>query len=116
LSDVTSNATPTPANEDYKSSPSYRGARAAVILLGVLLAIAFIMLVVGLIMRMTGHGPGQASSAPASFTLAPGAKIVSTDVTETRLILRVRSNAGDEIDIIDTATGRLVGQVKSATK
>src|ERR1700758_604566 len=53
LSDVT----PTPANEDYKSSPSYRGARAAVILLGVLLAIAFIMLVVGLIMRMTGHGP-----------------------------------------------------------
>ena len=105
-----------PANEDYKSSPSYRGAKAAVILLGVLLGLAFIMLVVGLVMRMTGHGPGQASSTPASFTLAPGAKIVSTDVTENRLVLRVRSPAGDEIDIIDTSTGRLIGQVKPSGK
>lgn len=104
-----------PANEDYKSSPSYRGARAAVILLGVLLVLTFVILVAGLIMKMTGHGPGQTSSV-ASFTLAPGAKIVSTDVSDNRLILHVRVNAGDEIDIIDTQSGRLIGQVKPAPR
>ena len=95
---------------NYKASPSYRGARAAVILLGVLLLIAFILMIVGFAMKVTGHGRGRCR--PVTFTLAPGAKIVSTDLADNRLILRVRGPAGEEIDIIDTETGHLVGQVK----
>lgn len=98
--------------EDYKSSASYRGAKAAVILLGVLLGLAFIMLVVGLVMKMSGHGPGGSADSPAIFTLAHGATIVSTEVSDNRLVLHVHSSAGDEIDIIDTQSGRLIGQVK----
>ncbi len=99
--------------EDPKSTTSYRLARAAVILLGVLLAIAFVALVVGLAMRMTGHGPSTAVPAPATFTLARGAKIVSVDSQPGRIVLRIRSPAGDEVDIIDTENGRLVGQIKA---
>ncbi len=109
-----SDISPGSADQDYKASPSYRGARAAVILLGVLLLLAFILLVVGFAFRVTGHGPG--SAAPVAFTLAPGAKIVSTDIADNRLILRVRGPAGEEIDIIDTQTGKLVGQVKPSVK
>ncbi len=100
---------------DPKHTTSYRLARAAVILLGVLLAIAFVALVVGLAMRMTGHGPGAGTAAPvpASFTLARGAKIVSLDSQPGRIVLRIRSAAGDEVDIIDTQSGRLVGQIKA---
>jgi len=106
-----SDVTPGPA-DNYKASASYRGARAAVILLGALLLIAFILLIVGFAMKVTGHG---SSNSPVQFTLAPGAKIVSTDISGNRLILRVKSPAGEEIDIIDTETGRLVGQVKPSS-
>jgi hypothetical protein len=109
-----SDISPGPADQ-YKSSASYRGARAAVILLGALLLIAFILLIVGFAMKVTGHGAGGAANAPVQFTLAPGARIVSTDVSGNRLILRVKSAAGEEIDIIDIETGRLVGQVKPSS-
>lgn len=105
-----SDVTPGPA-DNYKSSASYRGARAAVILLGVLLGIAFILLIVGFIVKLSGH-KASGEGAPSQFTLAHGAKIISTDVSGNRLILHVRSGAGDEIDIIDTEDGRLVSQVK----
>jgi hypothetical protein len=99
--------------EDPKSQLSYRLARAAVIILGVLLVIALVLLVVGLAFRMT-HGRAENASAPAIYTLAPGARIVSMESQPGRLILRVRSPAGDEVDIVDTESGRLVSQVKTA--
>ena len=108
-----SDVTPGPA-DNYKTSASYRGARAAVILLGALLLIAFVLLIVGFAVKVTGHG--APASAPVRFTLAPGARIVSTDISGDRLILRVNGPAGEEIDIIDTHTGRLVGQVKPQGK
>jgi len=68
--------------------------------------------VVGFIMRMTGSGPKKAPDV-ASFTLAPGAKITQMEVSGDRLILRIRTGTGDEIDIIDTKSGKLVGQIKA---
>jgi hypothetical protein len=102
-------------NEDPKSTLSYRLARAAVIILGVLLVIALVLLVVGLAFRMTNrHTTAGSASAPEIYVLAPGARIVSVDAQPGRMILRVHSAAGDEVDIVDTESGRLVGQVKSA--
>ncbi|HUJ02204.1 MAG TPA: hypothetical protein VLW75_01085 [Rhizomicrobium sp.] len=106
-----SDVTPGPA-DNYKASASYRGARAAVILLGVLLLIAFALLIVGFAVKLTGRGGSPATGGPVLFTLAPGAKIVSSQLGDNRLVLHVRSAAGDEIDIIDTQNGRLVGQIK----
>ena len=102
-------------SEDPSNTTSYRLARAAVIILGVLLAIAVVMLVVGIVLRMTGRLPaaGAETAGPARFTLAPGARIVTMDAEPGRLILRIRSPSGEEIDIIDTDNGRLVGQVKA---
>ncbi len=104
-----SDVTPGPADQ-YKSSASYRGAKAAVILLGILLAIAFLLLIVGFAVKL-GRKSG-ADAAPVRFTLAHGAKILSTEVSGNRLIIHVKSSAGEEIDIIDTQDGHLVGQVK----
>ncbi len=109
MSDVT--------NEDPKNTTSYRLARAAVILLGVLLIIAFVALVVGLAMRMSGHGP-NAAMAPAStsFTLPAGAEIVSVEAEPGRVVLHARTPAGDEVDIFDTENGRLVAQIKASRR
>ena len=101
-------------NPDPTKTTSYRLARAAVIILGVLLALAFVLLVVGLGWRMSGHKAAAESDAPSRFVLATGTRIVSTETQPGRLILRVRLPGGEEdIDIIDTETGKLVGQVKA---
>lgn len=101
--------------EDPKNTTGYRLARAAVILLGALLVIAFIMLVVGLVLRMTGHGPvARAETAePTRFTLARGARIVSVDSQPGRVVLHVRSSEGDEVDIVDAQDGHLVAQIRA---
>jgi TRAP-type mannitol/chloroaromatic compound transport system permease large subunit len=97
---------------DPKKTTSYRLLLAVVIFLGALIVIALGVLVVGLVTRFPGHG--GSSGEASTFVLAPGARIVSMDAEPNRLILRIRNVGGEEIDIIDTDNGRLVGQVKAA--
>lgn len=101
-------------NPDPTKTTSYRLARGAVIILGVLLALAFVLLVVGLVWRLSGHKSQGEADGPSRFMLATGTRIVSTETQPGRLIVRVRLPDGEEdVDIIDTETGRLVGQVKA---
>ena len=97
-----------------KHSPAYRALLAAVILLGALIVIGLGVLVAGLAMKLGGHARVPPASSIAQFTLTPGARVVSVDVSGDRLVLRLRSPTGDEIDVIDTETGRLVAKLKSA--
>lgn len=103
-----------PSSAPVRQSAAYRGMLAAVILLGVLIVIALGVLVVGLFTHL-GHGsqPAAATGA-AEFTLAPGTRVVAMDVAADRLVLRLRGSAGDEIDIIDVESGRLVAKIRSA--
>jgi hypothetical protein len=112
LSDLSESGTAPPAHPD-KSSIAYRSALAAVIFLGVLIVIAVGVLIVGLVTRFSG-GHKAATPAFAEFTLAPGNRLVSEDVSGDRLVLRLRGPSGDEIDIIDTETGRLIAKIRSA--
>lgn len=86
--------------------------KAVVIILGVMIVLTLGALITGLVLKMNGKGRGAESNAP--FTLARGATIVSSDVSGSRLILHVKTEAGEEIDIIDTADGRLVSRIVSA--
>jgi hypothetical protein len=113
LSDLSEPGTAPPVSSE-KSSVAYRGALAAVILLGVLIVIALGALVGGMVTRFRGGSHAGAAPAFAQFTLAPGTRLLSTDVSGDRLVLRLRGPAGDEIDIIDTETGRLVAKIRSA--
>ncbi len=78
------------------------------------MVVMFGLVLAKLFSAMQGHEASEAPAEPTVFTLAPGAKIVSTEVQNDRLVLHIRNVQGDEIDIIDTESGRLVGQVKSA--
>jgi hypothetical protein len=103
-----------PPAPSTNSSAAYRGALAAVIFLGALIIIALGVLVVGLVTRFGGGGHRAAAPPFAQFTLAPGNRLVSTDVSDDRLVLRLRGPSGDEIDIIDIETGRLIAKIHSA--
>jgi hypothetical protein len=93
-----------------KSSATYRGLRVAVILLGVLIVIAFGILVIGLGIKLAAHGRPP---RPAGFALPPGAAITGTAVQNDRLIMRVKTMTGEEIDIVDTSDGHLVGRIET---
>ena len=95
-------------------SPAYRFLLAAVILLGVLIVLALGVLVAGLSLRLGGHGPSRVDGSTAQFTLPAGARVVSSDVSGDRLVLRLKGSFGDEVDIVDTQTGHLVAKLRSA--
>ena len=52
--------------------------------------------------------------ATATFQLPAGARIVDMQSQPGRLILRVRDGTAEEIDLLDTQDGHLVGQVKAS--
>ncbi len=60
--------------------------------------------------------PAAAASAlpSAVITLAPGARIVSATTEAGKLVLHVETPSGGEVEIIDLATGKQTGRVKTA--
>jgi hypothetical protein len=110
---------------DEKQTSRYRAARLLVIVLSALIILAVMALVVGGVMQMTGHStklfgsskpaPPGASAPAEAFVLPPGAKVVKTESQPGRLILHVHSDAGDEIDIVDTADGHLISRIGPAS-
>jgi hypothetical protein len=102
----------TTTGEDPKVLANYRFARGAVIILSILIVIALIALLLG----FTVHGGGKPTAAAGNGELArvalpPGSHIVSMDVEQGRLVLRTRAYEGEEVDIIDTQDGRVVGRI-----
>lgn len=85
----------------------------AVIILSILIILALIALVVGGITHL-GKKTSSHAGATATFQLPPGARIIDMQSQPGRLILRVRDSAGEEIDLLDTQDGHLVGQVKAS--
>ena len=55
-----------------------------------------------------------AAPAAAVITLAAGARIVSASTDAGKLVLHVATPSGDEVEIIDLATGKQTGQVKTS--
>jgi hypothetical protein len=100
---------PIPENQ----TPAYKAAKLAVIILSALIILAVIGLVVGGITHL-GKKTSSYAGATATFQLPPGARIIDMQSQPGRLILRVRDTAGEEIDLLDTQDGHLVGQVKAS--
>ena len=107
---VESEITETPV--DAKSAATYRLALGAVIGLGVVIVIVVGVMIYGITQGWGKHDtPAAAAKKPVSMTLAPGYRILASDTQPGRLILHVRSDTVDEIDIIDLTDGRIVSQI-----
>jgi hypothetical protein len=96
----------------------------AVIALAVLIVLALGIIIAKI--AMTGGDDAQQPTAtmaakplakpskPVSMTLAPGYKILSSDTQPGRLILHVRSDTHDEIDVIDLSDGHIITQIHAS--
>jgi len=65
--------------------------------------------------RASVSAPAEVQTgAAATIALAPGARILSATTESGKLVLHVATSTGSEVEIIDLATGKLTGQVKTA--
>jgi hypothetical protein len=99
---------------------SRRTAWVIVIIMSALFVLALLGAIWGFVRQ--AHVLMVARSAPAAatqtgaaaiITLAPGARIVSATTDAGKLVLHVATPSGGEVEIIDLATGKLTGQVKT---
>jgi hypothetical protein len=86
--------------------------RTVVIGLGLLMIVMFGLVIAKLFTAMQGHHEESSESIgkPVSLTFPAGATLAQMEVQDDRLILHLRTPKGDEIDIIDTQSGRLVAK------
>jgi hypothetical protein len=60
------------------------------------------------------HTTAVPAEAAATIILAPGSRIVSASTDAGKLVLHVATPTGGEVEIIDLATGKRTGQIKTA--
>ncbi len=78
-----------------------------------LIVIALGFVVIGIVTKFSHpSASAPAASATGAFALPPGAKIVEMQTQQGRLILRLHTQAGDEVDILDSDDGHLVARIK----
>jgi hypothetical protein len=113
LSDLSGLPGTVPANDDPSNSRAYRVAKTATIVLGVLIALAFSALVIGFILRLTGHRTSveAPAEAPLIYQLKTGAKITDMKVDSGHVILSIKTDQGQEIEIVDEESGRVVSRI-----
>ena len=105
--------TTAPANDDPRQTSSYRAARALAIGLGLLMMAMFLVVVITLVVRMFGHSaaPSVTSEGAAIDQLPAGSRITDMRTDSGHLVLRIRTDQGEEIRIIDDASGRVVSRI-----
>jgi hypothetical protein len=98
---------------DVPASPaSYRGLLALVIILGALIMIGVGALIAGAMLG-AGRRAEVASAAPFMTAVpAPGSRIESAEIQGTRILMRLTGGSGDEVVILDAASGRLLGRIR----
>ncbi len=93
-----------------------RAAWILVIIMTALLALALIAVVWGFIRqgRLLLQGrDAREQPAASALALPPGAKILSSSTEAGRLVLRLQTPQGEEIRIIDLASGKPVQTIKT---
>ena len=110
--------------EAPKPATSRRTAWVIVIIMSTLFVLALLATIWGFIRqahifmaaRAAARTPAamEPADAAATITLAPGARIVSASTDAGKLVLHVATPTGSEVEIIDLATGKRTGQIKTA--
>jgi len=110
-------------HETRPPATNRRTAWILVIIMSALLVLALLGTIWGFMRQARIYTAAKAASNPgatipaapaAVITLAPGARIVSATTEAGKLVLHVSTPSGGEVEIIDLATGKQTGQVKTA--
>jgi hypothetical protein len=97
------------ATSDAPNIPSHRGLLALVIILGVLILLGVVGLIVAAMLKAQTRAPADASYA--ATVVAPGEHVESTQLDGNRILLRLSGPNGEELVILETASGHVLGRI-----
>lgn len=98
------------------TAPRYRGLLALVIVLGVLFLLALIGVIAAIVLHGRGVGASAAPAAYAASVAAPGERLEGAQMDGGRILLRFSGAAsGDELVVLDAASGRILGRIAVGT-
>ncbi|HEX3484067.1 MAG TPA: hypothetical protein VHT51_03340 [Micropepsaceae bacterium] len=108
------------ARSDAPTVQSPRGLLALVIILGALIVLGVIGLIVAAVFKAGNRAPADvpagANGSYAATVIAPGEHIESTQLEGNRILLRLSGPNGEELVVIEAASGRVVGRIAIAAK
>jgi hypothetical protein len=82
---------------------------ALVIILGVLILLGVVALILGAVLRA---GKRASADIPyAATVLAPGERVESTQLDGNRILLRLSGPSGEELVVLEAATGHVLGRI-----
>lgn len=84
-------------------------------MLGVLIVLAFGALVGGFVIRLSG-AKSEPGPYAADVAVAPGTTVIGTELNEGKLTLKLKTPTGEEVVVVDAATGRELGRVRLKPK
>lgn len=87
---------------------------ALVIILGVLIILGVVGLIVAAVFRAGTRVP--AVSSYAATVLAPGERVESTQLDGNRILLRLSGPNGEELVVLEAATGHVTGRIVISAK
>jgi len=100
---------------------TYRAALTAVIVLTVLFVVGFVALIFGFMRQYTIYQSSRhakaatqgtvSATAPLVMELEPGTRILSVQVTSNRLVLHLATSHGNQVEVLDLTTGKLLFRV-----
>lgn len=97
------------ATSEVPVAPSHRGLLALVIILGVLILLGVVGLIVAAVFKSRGAPPADASYT--ATVLAPSERIESTQLDGNRILLRLSGPNGEELVVLETASGHVLGRI-----
>ena len=89
---------------------------AIVVILGVLIVLAFGALVGGFVLKLMGAGGKGAGPYVSDVAITPGTAVIGTELNDGKVALKLNTPTGEEIVIVDAATGRELGRVRLKPK
>jgi len=108
-----------PGNENTKFAltASQRRLKAIVIGLGVLIVLALGALITGFVIKLSSGGHREAAAPHAAdVAVEPGTTVESSQLSDGKLTLTLKTPTGEEVVIVDAATGRELSRVRLKPK
>jgi flagellar basal body-associated protein FliL len=99
-------------NTNFTLTARQRRLKLIVIVLGVLIVLAFGALVGGFLIKLRGGKSATATPYTADVAVRPGTDVIGTELKDGKLTLKLNTPTGEEIVILDAATGRELGRVR----
>jgi hypothetical protein len=103
-------------NTSFALTATQKRLKVVVIALGALIVLALGALIGGFIIRLSGGAPAGARPYVSEIAIDGDATVIGAELNGGRLALKLKTARGEEVIVVDAASGREIGRVRLVRK